>query len=314
MLHTEHDCSTHLPPSEKPQGDVTIRTGGLSPDVSEMFKQDLEKFQTLSSPEKQEFIRKFVLTNIEGKMASRNLRDSEERNKIIDGIYGTVLKGGTFREDQLDNVMKQAIKLAELARTVDSGNIPEEILHLSTEELERRKNNPLFWFSSESLVYEQRTKKTYATFWADDNFKIKTGFIPIDDANEDRLITGSGVAPFQRQGLVPQAIIVGDLMRSYPGVSSIGGYRPGNIAGTNTPTDHASGKALDIMMKELSSKEGWDIANELVGNARELGIKYIIWDKQSWSVSNPSWKPYSHPGGGSNATLDHRDHVHVSFL
>ncbi len=279
-----------------------------------MFKQEMEKFQSLSSKEKQSFIRDFVLTHIEGKMASRNLRDSEERNRIIDGIYGTVLKGGTFREDQLDNVMRQAIKLAELSKTIDSGEIPEEILALSTEELERRKNNPLFWFSAESLVYEQRTKKTYATFWADDNFKTKTGFSPIDDVNEDRLITGTGVAPFQRQGLVPQALRVGEMLRSAPGVTSIGGYRPGNIAGTSTPTDHASGKALDIMMKELSSKEGWDIANYIVNNAAELGVKYVIWDKQVWSARNSSWRPYSHPGGGSNATLDHRDHVHISFL
>lgn len=310
---TELDSTPGRLPQASPP--ASIRSGSLDVGVLEnsSFKADWDKFQGLNSAQKQAAIREFVLANIEGKMHSHGLRLSSERNQLIDGIYGTVLAGKEFREDQLDNVMKQAIKLAELAGAVSTGEISDEILALSLDELERRKNLPGFWFSPESIVYEQRTKKTYSAFWKDDSFKEATGVVPVEDRGADQIITSGGVVPFSTYKLTPSAKNVAELASKAAGVRAIYGYANRNIAGTNTLSDHALGKGVDIMTEKNSSEEGWALARYLVNNASELGIKYLIWDEQIWSPGR-GWRGYSHPSGASNATLDHKDHIHVSVL
>jgi hypothetical protein len=209
--------------------------------------------------------------------------------------------------------MKQAIKLAELAQAVRTGQISDQILALSLDELERRKNLPAFWFSPESIVYEQRTKKTYSAFWKDYNFKQATGLVPVEDRSADQIISSGGVVPFSTDRLTDRARNIAEIASKAPGVRAIYGYSNRNIAGTNTLSDHAYGKAVDIMTKKNSSEEGWALARYLVNNASELGVKYLIWDDKIWSP-HKGWRAYSHPSGASNATLDHKDHIHVSVI
>ncbi len=116
------------------------------------------------------------------------------------------------------------------------------------------------------------------------------------------------------QGLTPDALRVlrcvqqqfGD--HSYLGV----GTRPDNPS-----SDHPSGRAVDIMIAgwqtPTGNAEGWRIARWLVANTAGLGVKYVIFDAQIYSVGNrAAWVPYSHPSGGSSPTEMHLDHVHVS--
>lgn len=115
-------------------------------------------------------------------------------------------------------------------------------------------------------------------------------------------------------GLTPRAAHVRQLVKDTFGVRDIGGFATdGHAPGS----DHYTGRAIDVMLTPLGPANtalGWSIATYLQSNAQSLGITYIIWDARIWSPARAAegWRPYRHPSGRSNATLDHRDHVHVS--
>jgi hypothetical protein len=85
-------------------------------------------------------------------------------------------------------------------------------------------------------------------------------------------------------------------------VSSFGGYRAGDGG------DHGSGRAVDIM---VSGQPGRDIARYVQAHARELGVKYVIYEQKIWLAGNPTsqWKTMEDRG---SRTANHYDHVHVS--
>jgi endonuclease/exonuclease/phosphatase family metal-dependent hydrolase len=104
----------------------------------------------------------------------------------------------------------------------------------------------------------------------------------------------------------------------FPEIKSMGGRRSGSSS-TCSFSDHCVGLAVDFMVPRWNTPEGkalgWRIARWVQANAKQLRVKMIIWDAQKWNPSASSqWRPYVHPYGNSNATLAHRDHVHVSFL
>ena len=72
--------------------------------------------------------------------------------------------------------------------------------------------------------------------------------------------------------------------------------------------EHGEGRAIDIM---TSGATGWDVANFLRANYSSLGIEYIIYSQQIWSVerSGEGWRGM--PDRGS-VTANHYDHVHVT--
>jgi hypothetical protein len=85
-------------------------------------------------------------------------------------------------------------------------------------------------------------------------------------------------------------------------------------------SDHPAGRAVDFMIPKWNTKvgnaRGWEVAHWLQQHARELRIKYLIYDDRSWRAYDPSagWRGYRYPGpnpGGS--TQRHLDHVHASF-
>ena len=85
-------------------------------------------------------------------------------------------------------------------------------------------------------------------------------------------------------------------------VSAFGGYRPGD------PGDHGSGRAVDIM---VSGQPGVNIARYLQTHARELHVKYVIYQQKIWLAGKPTsqWKTMEDRG---SRTANHYDHVHVS--
>ncbi len=102
---------------------------------------------------------------------------------------------------------------------------------------------------------------------------------------------------------------------AFPAIVSMGG-RGGRPIGTS---DHPRGLAVDFMIPKWSSTSGnafgWKVAKWVAAHAKQLRVKYIIWDVKKWNPRvNNSWRPYRHPLGNSSPTLAHRDHVHVSFL
>lgn len=141
-------------------------------------------------------------------------------------------------------------------------------------------------------------------------------------------VTDPGSGAQGSDGLTPRAAAVkastlsrwGCAKISAPCISTIGGYAPRNIAGTGTPSDHASGNADDIMVpdwnRDTGKALGDSIANFWVANASKAGVHYVIWNAKIWSTehSTEGWRTYHHPSGTSSPTLDHLNHVHVSVV
>jgi uncharacterized protein YraI len=72
--------------------------------------------------------------------------------------------------------------------------------------------------------------------------------------------------------------------------------------------EHGQGRAVDIM---VSGETGWAIANFLRANYAALGIEYIIYSQNIWSVERggEGWRGMSDRG---STTANHYDHVHVT--
>ena len=91
-----------------------------------------------------------------------------------------------------------------------------------------------------------------------------------------------------------------------------------------TASEHPLGRACDITFgnqigqrpipKQLDA--GWAVTYWMKDNADVLGVSYLIWQGQIWSVSRDAdgWRPYN--GGGmhdpNDVTGGHYDHLHVT--
>lgn len=84
-------------------------------------------------------------------------------------------------------------------------------------------------------------------------------------------------------------------------------------------SDHPRGLAVDFMIPAWSTKagnaRGWEVARWLQAHAKELHVKYLIYDDRSWRAYNPAagWRRYRYPGpNAGGATQRHLNHVHLS--
>ena len=115
------------------------------------------------------------------------------------------------------------------------------------------------------------------------------------------------------QGLTPDALRV---LRSIDAQFATHNYLGVGDRASNPDSDHPSGRAVDVMIENWQSQSGIDegdrIADWVRAHAEDLGVSYVIWRAKIWSVGDKDWRSYSHPSGGSDPTLDHLDHVHVS--
>ncbi|HEX3003827.1 MAG TPA: peptidoglycan-binding domain-containing protein [Angustibacter sp.] len=103
-------------------------------------------------------------------------------------------------------------------------------------------------------------------------------------------------------------------------------YRQGHSGGIvrgcglGSTSEHKEGRAFDWMLSVNNPAEkaagdaftqwltGRDAQGVVGGNARRLGVMYVIWNRRIWSTYRiaDGWRPYS----GASA---HTDHVHTSF-
>lgn len=91
-----------------------------------------------------------------------------------------------------------------------------------------------------------------------------------------------------------------------------------------TTSEHPLGRACDITFGNQIGQRpnpaqldaGWAVTNWMKDNADVLGVSYLIWQGQIWSVSRDAegWRPYN--GGGMHDPYDvtggHYDHLHVT--
>ena len=71
----------------------------------------------------------------------------------------------------------------------------------------------------------------------------------------------------------------------------------------NAIGEPATGQALEL---------GWAVTNWLQTHAESLGVEYLIWQDQIWSLAraDEGWRPYTR---GTDVTTRHLDHVHVTI-
>ncbi len=117
---------------------------------------------------------------------------------------------------------------------------------------------------------------------------------------------GCGVPLIEQKGTAAWR----DLLLAQVGGRNLGIVRACNIGGIS---EHKSGRAFDwgISATDPTEKATADalLAQLLASDAelfRRLGLMYVIWNTQIWSVRTKSWVPYT-------GTNPHTDHVHFSF-
>lgn len=71
----------------------------------------------------------------------------------------------------------------------------------------------------------------------------------------------------------------------------------------NNASDPAEKARADELLADLLAP---DDAGNQAAVFRRLGLMYVIWNGQIWSVSTKSWRPYT-------GQSPHTDHVHFSF-
>lgn len=108
-------------------------------------------------------------------------------------------------------------------------------------------------------------------------------------------------------GLLPIMAAARSYTQRNYGINNIGGYSYRKIAGTNTLSDHALGKALDIMTSNVEL--GTRIANDFAfGSAHRLfNIENTIWRQAISSKGGP----FRRMGDRGSPTQNHMDHIHV---
>jgi len=136
---------------------------------------------------------------------------------------------------------------------------------------------------------------------------------PDDDAADEDLA---------KNGLTPRANDVRrDLAKSF-GDLAIGGFAPGGVStGHSEGSAHYEGRAIDVFVRpinEANNQMGWALAHYMVAQADRLLVDTIIFDNRIWTAGSHSedgWRDYdAGPGSGSQAILEHRDHVHVDVV
>ncbi|KQP64686.1 hypothetical protein [Nocardioides sp. Leaf285] len=87
---------------------------------------------------------------------------------------------------------------------------------------------------------------------------------------------------------------------AFPTITTYGTFR--------SDGEHAQGIAIDIM---VSGDLGYQVRDFVQANYQELGVNYIIYSQQIWSVDRASegWRAMEDRG---SVTANHYDHVHVT--
>jgi hypothetical protein len=118
------------------------------------------------------------------------------------------------------------------------------------------------------------------------------------------------------QGLTPDLIAVLRCgSHTFPEVASWGCLAHG---GHVQNSDHYTGRACDLMISDWQGTagvgQGDRIGEYFQRNASVYGVSYIIWHARIWNADRAAegWRAYRHPGGRTDPTALHMDHVHVS--
>lgn len=137
-------------------------------------------------------------------------------------------------------------------------------------------------------------------------FQGTVGWVKNDSLVTGRALSGAPCASGDgvEKGLQPDTIRVHRVAcAAFPQVTRYGGVSGGG--------EHATGRALDIMVGKDNVQLGTTIAIFMREHAAEMGISQVIWRQHIWTVqmAGGGWRSMSDRG---SATANHMDHVHVT--
>ncbi|MGQ0843310.1 MAG: hypothetical protein ACT4QF_04165 [Sporichthyaceae bacterium] len=119
-------------------------------------------------------------------------------------------------------------------------------------------------------------------------------------------------------GLTPRAAAALKAAEADLGDQRAGGFDPKGVrSGHMNGSAHYTGRAVDLFFRPVTKanrQTGWATAQWLVANAHRLELATVIYDGKIWTArrSAQGWREYTPPNGNTkNATLMHRDHVHL---
>jgi len=132
----------------------------------------------------------------------------------------------------------------------------------------------------------------------------------------------SGGSFIQNSGRYPKAVkgvVSANTAAGAAYIKQRWGLGSGTLGDRPNKSDHPMGKASDTMIPNYKSSAGIALGNQIasyfVSNPAAFGTKYVIWRDQI--NEGRGWTRYGHPNapsGNGGDTLQHRDHVHVSYL
>jgi hypothetical protein len=99
------------------------------------------------------------------------------------------------------------------------------------------------------------------------------------------------------------------LQANFPVARNVGIFNRRNIAGTNTPSLHSEGRALDIGLNAGDATEvviGDRLFEIFCDLGQTLQLEEVIWRRQIWSAQHPLVHAYA-------GISPHTDHIHVGF-
>ena len=102
-------------------------------------------------------------------------------------------------------------------------------------------------------------------------------------------------------GVSPNIVKVHEAVcAAFPDITTYGTFRGDG--------EHSQGLAVDIM---VSGARGYEVRDFVRAHYAELGVNYIIYSQQIWSVDRggEGWRAMSDRG---STTANHYDHVHVT--
>lgn len=140
-----------------------------------------------------------------------------------------------------------------------------------------------------------------------------TGAAPAGGCGNAMSCPPSGLA--MEAGLTPDAQIVARCVAHTFGITNLLGN---GTRASNPASDHATGRAVDVMIARYDTAQGRAQGNAVAewvrANAARMGVKYVIWNARIWSTARAQegWRPYVHPSGATDDNSAHRNHVHVS--
>jgi hypothetical protein len=131
----------------------------------------------------------------------------------------------------------------------------------------------------------------------------------------------AGISFTGRDNLKPNVAAARDFINlSWPDVPNIGGYAPGTGHASNS--DHYTGQALDVSTGNGNVEPtpeqvalGNSIAFWFTQNPDVFGnrAKYVIWNNMFYSSRGAAIYHAPDDPNGTNLSLSHRNHVHISF-